>query len=288
MDNPRIMNVEECRPLSISERGLGSRIRSDCLHAERDQPPGRATARELDENSLVAQIAHDLNNVLGTICGFGTLAQLKLGPHEVRRYIDNVLKAGAHARALTQQLSAIGCGEPDPDTPVRIQCVLEETLEWIAITLPADVQLQTALRTPKAHVLADPTQLYQIVMNLCTNAVHAMAQGGVLAVVLDEVSVPVAQSRTHGSLLSGVYVRLSVSDTGAGIPPALLERIFDAFFTTKGTGRGRGLGLAIVRNIVRALGGALDVRTEVGVGTTFSVWLRTGGAEMSCTDHSHP
>jgi signal transduction histidine kinase len=275
MDNPRNMNnVEEYRPLSIGERGLGSftgRV------PERDPPPRRATARELGENHLVARIAHDLNNVLSTICGYGTLAQLRLGPGQTRRNVDSVLKAGAHARALTQQLFAIGCGEPDLNNPICIQCVLEETLEWIAITLPGDVQLQTTLRAPMTHVLADATQLYQIVMNLCTNAVHAMENGGVLAVVLDEVLVPIARATTHGSLGSGVYVRLSVSDTGVGIPPAVIERIFDAFFTTKGAGRGRGLGLAIVRNIVCALGGALDVRTEVGVGTTFSVWLRTGG-----------
>ena len=118
---------------------------------------------------------------------------------------------------------------------------------------------------------------------LCTNAVHAMEHGGVLAVVLDEVSVPIAQATTHGSLLSGVYVRLSVSDTGSGISPAVLEQIFDAFFTTKATDRGSGLGLAIVRKTVRALGGAIEDRTEVGVGTTFAVWLRTSGAAVSCT-----
>jgi signal transduction histidine kinase len=100
---------------------------------------------------------------------------------------------------------------------------------------------------------------------------------------LDEVSVPIAQATTHGSLLSGVYVRLSVSDTGSGISPAVLEQIFDAFFTTKATDRGSGLGLAIVRKTVRALGGAIEDRTEVGVGTTFAVWLRTSGAAVSCT-----
>jgi signal transduction histidine kinase len=150
------------------------------------------------------------------------------------------------------------------------------------------VQLQRALLAAKAYVLADATQLYQIVMNLCTNAMHAMEHSGVLAVVLDEVSVPVAQTTTHGSLLSGVYVRLSVSDTGVGILPEVLEQIFDPFFTTKADNRGRGLGLAIVRDIVRALDGAIDVRTEVGVGTTFAIWLRTIGAATSCTDISEP
>jgi signal transduction histidine kinase len=266
MHDARIVNLDEYPPP---------------LPRQCDQS-ARATAPELDEDHVVARIAHDLNNVLSTICAYGAIAQLKSAPGETSRYIDNVLKASAHARVLTQQLFAVGCGGPVPDISVCIQRIVEETLEWIAISLPERIRLQTALRAPTAHVLAHATYLYQIVMNLCTNAVHAIEHGGVLAVALDEVSVPVAQATTHGSLLSGVYVRLSVSDTGSGISSAVLGQIFDAFFTTKAPGRGSGLGLAIVRRIVRALGGAIDVRTEVGVGTTFAVWLRTTDVAVSC------
>ena len=184
-----------------------------------------------------------------------------------------MLKASARAQALTQQLFALGRSGTKPDVPVCIQRVVEETLEWMAITLPEGVQLQTALQAEKVRVLADDTQLSQIVMNLCTNAVRAMEHQGVLAVVLDEVSVPFAQATTHGSLLSGVYVRLSVSDSGAGIPSGVIDRIFDAFVTTKAAGTGFGLA------IVHGLGGAIDVRTEVGVGTTFIVWLRASGSD---------
>jgi signal transduction histidine kinase len=265
MHNGRVMNLEEYP-----------------AHVECDRS-ARATAPELGEDHLVARIAHDLSNVLSTICGYGALAQLKLAPGETSDYIDNVLRASAHARVLTQQLFAVGRGGSDPDIAVCIQRIVEETLEWIAITLPERIQLQTALRAPTAHVLAHATHLYQIVMNLCTNAVHAMEHRGVLTVFLDEVSVPIARATTHGSLFPGVYVRLSVSDTGSGISPAVLEQIFDAFFTTKATGRGNGLGLAIVRKIVHALGGAIDVRTEVGVGSTFAVWLRAGEVAVSCT-----
>jgi signal transduction histidine kinase len=101
-----------------------------------------------------------------------------------------------------------------------------------------------------------------------------MERGGVLGVSLDKVLVPVAQATTHGSLLPGFYVRLSISDTGVGIAPGVLEQIFSPFLTTKASTRGHGLGLAIVRDIVSALGGAIDVRTDVGMGTTFAVWLR--------------
>lgn len=298
MVNPRIMNLEEYSPLLISERELSSDNRSDRVHVECDQSARRSMARELDEEGRsarmevvdhrVARIAHDLNNVLSTICACGAVAQLKLGPGETNRYIDNVLKAGARARALTQQLFALGRGGTEPDVPVCIQRIVEETLEWIAITLPQGVQLQTALRAGNAYVLADATQLYQIVMNLCTNAVRAMEHQGVLAVVLDEVSVPFAQATTHGSLRSGVYVRLLVRDNGSGIPSGVLEHIFDPFFTTKPASGGSGLGLAIVSNIVRALDGAIDVRTEVGVGTTFIVWLRASDAATSCADNPDP
>ena len=281
MNNRRVKNLERHAPLLSSERGLKSSILCGRMRVECDQTARRATTREFDEDCLIAGIAHDLNNVLSTISGYGTLAQLNLSPGEPKRCIDNVLKASARARVLTQQLFAIGRGGLDPGGPVCIQRIIEETLEWISITLPEGVQLQMALRAAKAHVLADAIQLYQIVMNLCTNAIHAMERSGVLAVVLDEVSVPVAQATTHGSLLSGDYVRLSVSDTGVGIPPEVLEQIFDPFFTTKAANRGRGLGLAIVRNIVHALQGAIDVRTEVGAGTTFAIWLRNSVAATS-------
>jgi signal transduction histidine kinase len=270
MHNARIRNLEEYSPQLLSEAGRSSAIRSD-------------PAPEPGEVHLVARIAHDLNNALSTICGYGALAQLKLAPGETSRHIDNVLKASAHARVLTQQLLALGCAGPDPGIPVGIQRIVEETLEWISFTLPERIQLQMTLRVPTTHVLAHATHLYQIVMNLCTNAVHAMEHRGVLAVALDEVAVPIARATTHGSLVAGAYVRLSVRDTGSGISPLVLEQMFDAFFTTKATGRGSGLGLAIVRKIVRALGGAIDVRTEVGVGTTFAVWLCISDVAVSCT-----
>jgi signal transduction histidine kinase len=176
---------------------------------------------------------------------------------------------------------------------VYIQGTVEEILEWVTITLPEGVQLQAALHAEKVRVLADETQIYQIVMNLCTNAVRAMEHRGVLAVVLDEISVPFAQATTHGFLLSGVYLRLLVRDNGPGIPAGVLEHIFEPFFTTKAASGGSGLGLAIVSNIVRALGGAIDVTTEVGVGTSFVVWLRASGSDTAAmgtallaSDHS--
>src|SRR5258708_9829302 len=114
-------------------------------------------------------------------------------------------------------------------------------------------------------------------MNLCTNGVQAMEQGGVLTVAIERVAVRERRLLSQGTLLPGPYVRLSVSDTGSGIPPAVLERMFDPFFTTKGVGDGTGLGLSLVHGIVADFGGAIDVKTQAGAGTSFTVWLPASG-----------
>jgi len=125
--------------------------------------------------------------------------------------------------------------------------------------------------------MGDATQFHQVVMNLCTNAVQAMQRGGDLTVVLERVAVGERRLLSHGTLGAGHYVRLSVSDTGSGIPPAVLERMFDPFFTTKRVGDGTGLGLALVHGIVAEFGGVVDVTTQVGMGTTFTIWLPAAG-----------
>src|SRR5207237_7323632 len=119
--------------------------------------------------------------------------------------------------------------------------------------------------------------LHQVTMTLCTNAVQAMAGAGTLSVTLERLAVPASRALSHGTLAPGAYARLCVSDTGAGIPPQVLERMFDPFFTTKGVGEGTGLGLSLVHGIVADLEGAIDVRTAVGRGTAFTIWLPISG-----------
>jgi CheY-like chemotaxis protein len=159
-----------------------------------------------------------------------------------------------------------------------VQSVVQEALELLAPTLPAGVHLERALDAGDTAVVGDPTQLHQVVMNLCTNGVHAMKGGGSLTVLLERVAVGERRLLSHGTLLyPGLYVRLSVGDTGAGIPPAVLERMFEPFFTTKRVGDGTGLGLALVHGIVTDFGGVIDVVTQIGVGTTFTIWLPASG-----------
>jgi PAS domain S-box-containing protein len=224
--------------------------------------------------TLAGGIAHDFNNILGAILGYGELAQQQSAPDTpLRRYLDNVMHAAERAKALVDRIlgfSRSGLGER---AHVHIQSVIEETLELIAASLPADIRLEKTLTAGDAALIGDSTHLHQVAMNLCTNAVHAMEHGGILNVLLERVDLTEAQSVSRGTLSPGPYVRLAIRDTGIGIPPAVLERIFDPFFTTRGVGKGTGLGLSLVHGIVTDLGGAIDVKSAIGEGTTFEIWL---------------
>jgi len=224
--------------------------------------------------TLAGGIAHDFNNILGAILGYGELAQQQSAPDTpLRRYIDNVMHAAERAKALVDRIlgfSRSGLGER---AHVRVQSVIEETLELIAASLPADIRLEKTLIAGDAALIGDSTHLHQVAMNLCTNAVHAMEHGGVLNVVLERVDLTEARSVSRGTLSPGPYIRLVIADTGVGIPPDVVERIFDPFFTTRGVGKGTGLGLSLVHGIVTDLGGAIDVKSALGEGTCFEIWL---------------
>jgi PAS domain S-box-containing protein len=224
--------------------------------------------------TLAGGIAHDFNNILGAILGYGELAQQQSAPHTpLRRYLDNVMHAAGRAKALVDRIlgfSRSGLGER---THVRVQSVIEETLELIAASLPADIRLEKTLIAGDAALIGDSTHLHQVTMNLCTNAVHAMEHGGILSVLLERVDLAEARPVSRGTLSPGTYARLVIGDTGVGIPPEVVDRIFDPFFTTRGVGKGTGLGLSLVHGIVTDLGGAIDVKSAIGEGTLFEIWL---------------
>ena len=228
--------------------------------------------------TLAGGIAHDFNNILGAILGYGELAQKATQEDSiVRGYVDNVMHAGGRAKALVERILAFSRSGVGERGPINVQAVIEETLELLAASLPPGVRLEKRFQAGDAAIIGDATQLHQVAMNLCTNALQAMENGGVLEVVLDRADVAHERRLSHGNLLPGAYARLCVSDTGSGIPPQVLDRMFDPFFTTKGVGQGTGLGLSLVHGIVADLGGAIDVRTTVGRGTTFTIWLPISG-----------
>jgi CheY-like chemotaxis protein/two-component sensor histidine kinase len=191
----------------------------------------------------------------------------------VRRHIDQVMQAGARGKTLVDRILAFSRSGMGERVPLHVQSVVEETLELLAASLPAKVRLTKQLDAADTAVVGDATQLHQVTMNLCTNAMQAMDRGGALTVALERVEVGERRLLSNGALGAGRYVCLSVSDTGSGIPPAVLERMFDPFFTTKRVGDGTGLGLALVNSIVADLRGAIDVATQMDVGTTFTIWL---------------
>jgi PAS domain S-box-containing protein len=223
--------------------------------------------------TLAGGIAHDFNNILAAILGYGEMA-LKDAPEgsAQRRHIEAAVSAGLRAKSLVERILAFSRSGIGERVPVHVQSVVQEALDQLQASTPAGLCIERRLDGGDAAVLGDPTQVHQVVMNLCANAVQAMRSQGRVVVTLDRVSGTEPGCIT-GSLPVGDYVRLQVIDSGVGIAPQVLERIFDPFFTTKGVGVGTGLGLSLVHGIVTDLGGGIDVQSELGVGSTFTVFL---------------
>src|ERR1700678_3119707 len=228
--------------------------------------------------TLAGGIAHDFNNILGAILGYGELAhQQSAEGSPARRYLDNVMHAAERAQMLIERILGFSRSGLGDRAPVNAQFVIEETLELLEASLPAGIRLESRIEAGNSAVIGDATYLHQVAMNLCTNAVQAMERGGTLGVFLECIEVNESRALSRGLLHPGSYVRLTVGDTGVGIPAEVLERMFDPFFTTKGVGRGTGLGLSLVHGIVIDLGGAIDVTSKAGEGTTFEIWLPVAG-----------
>jgi PAS domain S-box-containing protein len=223
--------------------------------------------------TLAGGIAHDFNNILAAILGYGEMAQKDAAEGTaLRRHIDAALSAGMRAKSLVERILAFSRSGMGERVPVHVESVVVEALDLVADSLPPGITMERQLNAGDAAVLGDPTQVHQVVMNLCANAVQAMNSKGQLSVTLDLMGV--GGSRCATSVLSDAnHVRLRVRDTGVGIAPQTIERIFDPFFTTKEIGVGTGLGLSLVHGIVTDLGGGIDVESQVGVGSTFTVYL---------------
>jgi PAS domain S-box-containing protein len=228
--------------------------------------------------TLAGGVAHDFNNILGAVLGYGELAQNAVPSNSaVRRYVDSMVTAGQRAKSLVERILAFSRSGVGPRVPVHVQSVVAEALTLLSASLPDNIQLEQTLAADDAAVNGDSTQIHQVVLNLCTNAAQAMKSGGTLDVRLDVVTCSAPRTVITGVLPPGTYVRLCVQDTGSGIEPHLRDRIFDPFFTTKGVGVGTGLGLSLVHGIVTDLGGGVDMTSELGRGTTFSVYLPQSG-----------
>jgi len=239
--------------------------------------------------TMAGGIAHDFNNILAAILGYGDMALNATPEGKLKHYIGNVMSAAHRARALVDQILSYSRSTHGKHLVVNAGMLVEETLELVRASLPAGIDLHARLTESQTAVIADPTHIHQLVMNLCTNAVHAMEQGGTLSVTLDAVATPLDKTLSHGLLPAGHHVRLGVHDSGCGMEPEVVERIFEPFFTTKESGTGTGLGLALVHGIVTELGGVIDVASRPAKGSAFEIYLpRTDAAAMEKAETESP
>ena len=225
--------------------------------------------------TLAGGIAHDFNNILAAIVGYTELVLDDIPEGlPVKDNLEQILQSGLRAKKLVQQILSFSRRSDQERKPVQIGSVIEETMKLLRASLPTTIEIVQEVEAGQGSVSADPTQIHQLLMNLCTNAAHAMRErGGVLKIQLKRVDLDENSAAGYAELSPGAYNDLSVTDTGEGMDRDTVERIFEPFFTTKETGQGTGMGLAVVHGIVKAHGGAITVYSEPGHGSTFHVYL---------------
>ncbi|MCE5335709.1 MAG: PAS domain S-box protein [Desulfobacteraceae bacterium] len=225
--------------------------------------------------TLAGGIAHDFNNILAPIIGYAEMVLNDTPPDSPRgRSLQQILKAADRAKELVKQILSFGRSTREQDrVPTEVGSVVKEALKLLRASLPSSIEV--VQRIERGTAMVDPTQIHQVLMNLCTNAAHAMSDKGVLSISLTSVSLNSVDlaSLSIVDMKPGRYLKLCVSDSGCGMDAAVIERIFDPYFTTKAVGKGSGLGLSVVHGIVKKYSGAITVQSELGMGTTFNVYI---------------
>jgi PAS domain S-box-containing protein len=226
--------------------------------------------------TLAGGIAHDFNNILSSVIGYVEMAIEDADENTPQAsYLEAVLVSGLRAKDLVDQILTFARQSEPELQPVRINLIAKETLRLLRSTLPANVSINASLECDSL-VMADPSQLHQVFMNLCTNAVQSMGdQDGQLIVQISPCHVDASFAQQLGGVKTGEYLRLVITDTGEGISSDVINKIFEPYFTTKKRGKGTGLGLSVVHGIVNRCGGAIQVDSVLGKGTTMSVYLPT-------------
>ena len=225
--------------------------------------------------TLAGGIAHDFNNILNAVIGFTELSLDEVtseGPQ--KQYLSRVLQAGQRAKDLVNQILSFSRRTRQERRPINVAPIVKEGIRFLRASLPSTIEIRKVIEPDLRSVVADPTEIHQIVMNLCSNAGHAMREtGGLLELRVENVDVDSRHTTVDPELAPGAYVCVTVSDTGTGVAAEDIPRIFEPYFTTKEKGEGTGLGLAVVHGIASGYGGAIQVHSEVERGSTFQVFL---------------
>ncbi len=246
-------------------------LQKQLLHADKMEALG----------TLAGGVAHDFNNILSAVIGFADLGLIELPNRNesIHGKLQSIKGAAERARDLVEQIRSFSRMQQQVQIPMNVVPVVREVVKLLSSSLPADIRIKMNLKTGKT-VLGDPTQIHQVVMNLCTNAYHAMQKsGGLISLTLDEVETAKERLSTPPALEQAAYVRITVADTGPGMDQEIVDRIFEPYFTTKGKTKGTGLGLAIVHSIVRQHKGEITVTSSPGEGTVFQVFLPVSEGE---------
>ena len=230
--------------------------------------------------TLAGGIAHDFNNILAAILGYSEITLLKLSAkntEETRENLEKILKASQRARDLVNQILTFSRQKRQHVRNIPMGPVAKEVLALLRASLPRNIEIRQKIAADLRNIRADPTQIHQIIMNLCTNAAHAMeGKGGILTVTIENERITGNEKLYRSMLTPGMYVKLVVADNGEGIPEKIINRIFDPYFTTKKPGKGSGMGLAVIQGIVESYGGTVAVESRPGEGAVFEVLFPAG------------
>ena len=280
-DGQPIFAEVSTHPITLKGEQFVLGIARDITDRKRDEQERKRLQVQLQQSqkmeaigTLAGGIAHDFNNILGAVMGFAELAMHEVdresGPYQ---YLQEVLHAGRRAKDLVKQILTFSHQTEQEQTPVLVKLIIKEVVKMMRASLPATIAIRPNIESD-ALVMGDPTQIHQVIMNLCTNAGYAMqAEGGRLEVSLLELQIDEESIVNYPNLKPGPYIKLTVADSGPGIQAQDLDRIFEPFFTTKEKGAGTGMGLAVVHGIVTSHGGDIFVRSEPGQGARFTVFL---------------
>jgi len=268
-----LLEEASVRAVVMNFRDITERRHADAERARLEQRLRQAEKMEA-VGRLAGGIAHDFNNILGGILGYAEmLVDAAAQGSAQKRYAQNVLTAANRASGLVEQILSYSRSQRGKRVPVDLGRIVAETLELVRGSLPQGIRLEARLPERSLYVVGDSTQLHQVMMNLSTNAIHAIGEQGMLRVTLEPAEVAAARTLAHGTLNAGTYARLTVEDSGSGMDELTLARVFEPFFTTKEVGKGTGLGLSLVYGIVTDSGGAIEVTSAPGRGSTFAIYL---------------